>query len=70
MELFDARTFSKHVLAETIGLRGQTPCRMFGAGKVRATATKKLSFPDNLNYSELYATSFFVLLAYTNQETY
>jgi hypothetical protein len=34
MELYDPRTLSKQVLAETIGLRGQTPRRMFGNGKV------------------------------------
>jgi hypothetical protein len=35
IELFDSNTLGKHIVAETIGLRGQTPCRIFGAGKVR-----------------------------------
>jgi hypothetical protein len=34
IELYDARTLSKHIPADTIGLRGQTPCRMFGNVKV------------------------------------
>jgi hypothetical protein len=34
MEMYDTRTLSKQILAETQGLRGQTPCRVFGAGKV------------------------------------
>jgi hypothetical protein len=34
MELYDARTLSKQLLTETQGLRGHTPCRVFGAGKV------------------------------------
>jgi hypothetical protein len=37
IKLFDAQTLSKQIMAETIGLRGQTPCRMFGAGKVIRT---------------------------------
>jgi hypothetical protein len=35
MELYDVRILSKQIMAETIGLRGQTPCRVFGAGQVR-----------------------------------
>jgi hypothetical protein len=34
IELYDRRTLSKQIMAETIGLKGQTPCRQFGAGKV------------------------------------
>jgi hypothetical protein len=32
--LFDARTLSRQIMAETVGLRGQTPSRQFGGGKV------------------------------------
>jgi hypothetical protein len=34
MELYDGRILSKQIMAETIGLKGKTPCRLFGAGKV------------------------------------
>jgi hypothetical protein len=34
IELFDNRTLSKHIMADTVGLSGQTPTRLFGAGKV------------------------------------
>jgi hypothetical protein len=35
MDALALKILSKQSLAETIGLRGQTPCRMFGAGKAR-----------------------------------
>lgn len=39
IELYDERTLSKQIMAETTGLRGQTPCRMFGVGKVKIIFT-------------------------------
>jgi hypothetical protein len=33
--VFDGSLLSKLIMADTIGLRGKTPCRVFGAGKVR-----------------------------------
>jgi hypothetical protein len=34
VKVFDPKTLSKQIMAETVGLRGQTPCRIFGSGKV------------------------------------
>jgi hypothetical protein len=39
MTAFAPQILSKQIMAETIGLRGQTPFRMFGAGKVHKFAS-------------------------------